>query len=236
MGRSTNQRGGRGGGRGGRGGPGRGNGKGNKSSKGGGGPKKPMFHPLTPGGHYVSYDEVLNAAIRQMYKTFNKYGGAVDIETTMRDLELVDFTKTKPNSANYKDKGDWKDDDAKGDFEFESEAWRKRESVYNTNLKTAGAMVHDTYCTETMQKRLRSRLEEAEIIDLIKLLPAIKALMHSVHKAEHPMKKIWTDIRKLLACKQGQHEANDVYINRLREHRDLIEARLGEHWMSMAVN
>ena len=66
-----------------------------------------------------------------------------------------------------------------------------------------------------MRERLVSKLDPEELTDLSQLMPAIQQLMHTVHKAEHPMKKVWGDLKKLLDCKQQPGETHDQYVNKI---------------------
>ena len=80
--------------------------------------------------------------------------------------------------------------------------------MHEANIRKTAAYVFDNFCTETMRKRLVSKVDAEELKDLTKLMPAIQQLMHTVHNAEHPMKKAWGDLKKLLDCKQQPGETD----------------------------
>ena len=56
--------------------------------------------------------------------------------------------------------------------------------------------------------------------------------MHTVHKAEHPMKKAWGDLKKLLDCRQQSGETHDHFVNKIIDRKRLITARLGSTWLN----
>ena len=113
------------------------------------------------------------------------------MEQTVKELTLIGFTGTKPDKATYKNGTNWKDDTSKDEYEHALDKWHKRSEVYEANIRKTAANVFDNFCTETMHKRLVSKLDAEELNDLSKLMPAIQQLMHTVHRAEHPMKKVW---------------------------------------------
>ena len=228
--------GGRGFGRG--GGRGRGNGRGRGGGRSNDGGSKAtnlmLFHPVTA-GKYTSYHEVCQAVIRQVYKTIKN--SPADVEQTIKESTQIDFKGTKPDKATYKtdDGSDWKDDTAKDEYEHALDKWRKRSEVYEANIRKTAAFVFDNFCTETMRDRLVSKLDAEDLHDLTLLMPAIQQLMHTVHKAEHPMKKVWGDVRKLLDCKQQPGETHDQYVNKIIDQRRLITARMGTKWLNGVV-
>ena len=229
--------------RGGRGGGGRGRGRGRghngkgQSHTGNGGRVK--FQPVDS-GTYVSFEKVVAAVSREMFTKLKHH--PKDIDITMQQLAKIDFTAEKPQIADFQ-KDDptnpgtkiFKDEDSKSEYEYLRDDWRKRSADYETHMQKTAAIIHEQYCSEAMKDRLSARLDESEKLDLITLLTTIREAMHSIHKSEHPMKKLWMEFRKFLGCKQGQHEALDEYINRIREHRDIIDARLGVEWMRTAI-
>jgi hypothetical protein len=86
------------------------------------------------------------------------------------------------------------------------------------------------YCNKTMQSRVEEHPEFETSIknDPIKLLEAIKVLMHDPIRAQYPMMSMTDSLTRLINSKQAENESLLDYLKRFKQLRDVAGSYMGK--------
>jgi hypothetical protein len=114
-------------------------------------------------------------------------------------------------------------------FEAEVKEYLASVKLLNSNMKKAYALIHDVYCTKSMQHRIDDAiLADSSITnDPIKLLETIRDLMHETTRTKLPLASWVETAQNMITIAQRESESMAEYHKRFKEHKDMFMQTMG---------
>jgi hypothetical protein len=119
-------------------------------------------------------------------------------------------------------------------FEAEVKEYLASVKLLNSNMKKAYALIHDVYCTKSMQHRIDDAvLADSSITnDPIKLLETIRDLMHETTRTKLPLASWVETAQNMITIAQRESESMAEYHKRFKEHKDMFMQTMGKGFLS----
>ena len=183
----------------------------------------------------LGYETVKDHIIQTIQRTY-KHGK--DIADTIRKMEKMDFGKLAPVRAiSTEADDDDREIDQKGKdmlYQAEIENYMTRKSLFEDNMHKAYSLIYSTYCSKVIQDRVTAHPEyETKIIDdPIKILEAIKILMHDPVRARYPYASLADALTtRFMTCKQYDNKSANDYMKRFKSNRDGVIQHMGKEFL-----
>ena len=213
----------------------RGKGRFNANSKKSDSSKKEIkFFPHTVGSQQqsITYDTVKDHITQYVQKTY-KYG--IDIAESLDKEERKDLTTLIPRrKVSVKTEEAEKKVEQEGfDIEFKilMEEHIKRVQQLDENISKAYALIYSNYCTRVIQIRIEEHVNYESKIknDPIKLLKAVRVLMHDPARAKYPMASMTEAILRALQYTEQKEDENLLdYVTRFKSAKNVLKSHVGK--------
>jgi hypothetical protein len=190
-----------------------------------------LFTPHVQGKpQAATYATVKDAIVQHIQKTFKD---GQDVAESIEKGVLFDLrsmqpvrgisTETDPTRAALEQTG--------LDIKYQEEFRRflDRQDNLRQGMVKAYALIFSNYCNKTIQSRVEEHPDfESEIKNNpIKLLEAIKSLMHDPIRAQYPMVSMTEALTRLVNVKQADNEPLLDYVKRFKQLRDVTKSHIG---------
>jgi hypothetical protein len=114
-------------------------------------------------------------------------------------------------------------------FQGEESEYRRKKSILDEGINSAYSIIFSDYCTKEMQGGIKQNPDFSSKIynDPIKLLKAIKILMHSPKRAQYPQIGWMDTLNRFLNTKQEHNESLSDNYARFKQEYDAIKSVFG---------
>jgi hypothetical protein len=196
-------------------------------------PKAILFAPQSQGQtNTATYATVKDAVVQQVQKTFKD---GHDVGKSLESGVMVDLTTHMPKRllSDNADKEKAEIEQKGLDILYDAQIKRffDREDSLRQGMLKAYAIIFGNYCTKSMQQRVEEHpdfgIANGIKDDPIKLLEAIKVLMHDPVRSQYPMISMTDALTRLVNCKQNENEALIDYVKRFKQLRDVAVNYVG---------
>jgi len=198
------------------------------------------FYPHGSGkeGQVMTFMKVKKHLILKLQREF-EYGS--DIAATIRDGVLFDIDKELPvkKVSQALDGSVRAAEQESYDrvFKEKIKEYVKRDLKLNENLKKTFALIFQSYCSATMQRRLEEHPEFELSIqdDPIKLMEAIAQLMHEPIRAVYPYSAVTEAMKRFINIKQKDDEDIVGFMERFSQQKNILQSHLGSDFLGEFV-
>ena len=187
----------------------------------------------------ITYDTVKDVIVQQVQKT---YKNGVDIADSLENEEMKDLGPMRPTRSvsTLTDKTAREIEQEGFDIEFRVliEEHHKRVLQLEENKTKAYALIFSNYCNRTMQVRIEEHKDyESEIRnDPIKLLKAIRVLMHDPARAKYPYASMTEALLRALQYTKQKEEENLIdYVTRFKSAKNVLKSHVGKEVLNEFV-